>query len=323
MHQRYIGFTNGKPLLAEGLSVRSQLAGAGALLVLALTLMEPASAFGLPWWQRAAFHAAHVFPAMALAWGLSGWLFNRPGLRRWPASLLLALAGAAAGLALAPWSVTLEMALGVVDLDTPGAAPLPWTMVAWRAELADELLQVPPRTALFWVAMNHWVLWRSSRPEAAAEEAAALPPASGSMPEPAPMAVPAERVAHADADPGTDAAGPPTGRRAPPALLERLPARLGQDLVWLEAQQHYLRVVTTRGEHLLLQGLAPAVAELAGCGPAGMQVHRSFWVAWRHVERLDLRPGALAVVLRDGRRLPMGRRRARDVAAAWERWPGA
>lgn len=319
MHQRLSSCTNGKPLLAEGLSARSQLAAAGALLVLALTLMEPASAFGLTWWQRACFHAAHVAPAMAIAWWLSGWLFARSGLQRWPAWLLLALAGAAAGVALAPGSVFLEMALGVVDLDEPGAAPLPMTLAAWQAELPDELLQVPPRTALFWVVMNQWVLWRAGRSVAEAPEPAGVPSfaaEAGAKPEGPPEALPEIRP---EVGPEVRSA---TQSEAL-ALLDRLPARLGRDLVQLEAQQHYLRVVTTRGEHLLLHGLAPAVAELARCGLAGMQIHRSVWVAWAHVERLDLRPGSLAVVLRDGRRLPVGRRRARDVAQAWDRWPGA
>jgi DNA-binding LytR/AlgR family response regulator len=55
---------------------------------------------------------------------------------------------------------------------------------------------------------------------------------------------------------------------------------------------------------------------------AGMQIHRSAWVAWAHVERLDLRPASLAAVLRDGQRVPIGRRRVREVAQAWQQWPG-
>lgn len=302
MHQRFIGYTNGGPQRAAGLSPRAQLGQAGALLVLAFTVMEPASAFGLAWWQRAGFFAAHVAPAMALAWWASGFLFQRPALRRWPAWALLALAGAAAGVVLAPWSVVLEQALGVVDLEEPGAPPLASTAAAWRAEVAAEMLQVVPRTALFWVAMNLWVLWRASPPQPGAGGPPEVGPAN---PEPAPVPGPIPVVA-------------PTS----PAMLDRLPARLGRDVVRLESQQHYLRVVTTRGEHLLLHGLAPAADEMARHGVAGLQIHRSSWVAWAHVERLDLRPGSPAAVLRDGTRLSIGRRRVRDVAAAWHQWPG-
>jgi len=305
MHQRQPGCTSGEstPLVhgqprVQAPSAAAQLASAGLLLVLAMTLMEPASAFGMSWWQRGAFYAAHVFPAMAAAWWVSGWMFNRAALQRWPAWGLLALAGAVAGLVLAPWSVTLEMAFRVVDLDEPGAGPLPHTAAAWWTEVGDEVLHVPARTALLWVAMNLWVLWRAQPAEATTVIATQLP-------------------LEAPADSEAPAAAPSGG------LLERLPARLGREIVRLEAQQHYLRVVTTRGEHLLLQGFAPAVAELAQRGIAGMQIHRSSWVAWAHVDRLDLRPTALAVVLRDGKRLPIGRRRARAVADAWQRWPGA
>lgn len=303
MHQRLAGCTNGKVPVTRGRSAGAHLAYAGGLLVLTLTLMEPASAFGLAWWQRAGFYAGHVAPAMAVAWWASGWLFNLVALQRWPSWVLLALAGGAAGVALAPWSVALEMALGIVDLDEPWAAPLPLTAAAWWSELADELLHVPVRTAVFWVAMNVWVLWRAQRQEHATQMEVAPPSPDGSY-----RAAPA---------PATELA------RGSPTLLDRLPARLGRDVVQLEAQQHYLRVVTTLGEHLLLHGLAPAVTELEERGIAGMQIHRSVWVAWTHVERIDLRPGSLAAVLRDGRRLPIGRRRARDVEKSWMRWPAA
>jgi hypothetical protein len=298
LHQRWLGFTNGATPLVQVRSAAAQLAAGGLLLVLALTLMEPASAFGMAWWQRAGFYAAHVLPAMAVAWWVSGWLFERSALRAWPAWLLLMLAGAAAGVVLAPWSVTLEMALGVIDLDEPGAAPLPPTAQAWWSEVTEEWLHVPPRTALFWAAMNLWMLWRAQSLQA--DTATAAP----ESPQPPSATLPA-------------ATEPPAS-----ALLDRLPARLGRDIVRLESQQHYLRVVTTRGEHLLLHGLAPAVAELAQRGIDGMQIHRSVWVAWAHVERLDLRPSALAAVLRDGQRVPIGRRRAREVAQAWQQWPG-
>jgi len=371
LHERQTGCTNGGQPGLPRLSAAAPLVQAGVLLVLTLTLMEPASATGLDWWQRAGFFAAHVAPAMVVAWFASGWLFNQGGLQRSPAWLLLALAGAVAGVVLAPWSVLLELWLGVVDLDEPGAQPAPLTWTAWRSELRDELLQVPPRTALFWLAMNLWALWRAQQPPGATGAAPAGPgpgclpdapgtgpargaeppaPANGSgahaapdvppvnvsdpgsasfssppAPAPTPTPTPAACVPDPLPGPGATAAADPAPGTSPPgtALLDRLPARLGRDLVQLEAQQHYLRVVTTRGEHLLLHGLAPAVAELARQGIAGMQVHRSLWVAWAHVERLDLRPGSPAVVLRDGRRLPIGRRRLRAVAEAWQQWPGA
>jgi hypothetical protein len=339
IHERWVRFTNGAPARARSLSPAAQLACAGALLVLTLTLIEPASAFGLPWWQQAAFQAAHIAPGMALAWLLSGWLFERTALRRWPAWVLLGLAGAAAGVALVPWSVGLEMALGVVDLEEPRAAPLPLTAQVWWTEMLEEWLHVPPRTALLWVAMNQWVLWRACQPEA--PQTTARDPRWASAPAPAPTLEPKPEPTLAPAllpAPALTPATPPgrpsasDSELAPPAspgvgldggFLAQLPARLGRDVIHLESQQHYLRVVTTRGEHLLLHGLGTAIAELVERGIAGMQIHRSVWVAWAHVDRLDLRACAPAAVLRGGQRLPIGRRRLRDVADAWHHWPGA
>ncbi|MCZ8234397.1 MAG: LytTR family DNA-binding domain-containing protein [Inhella sp.] len=334
IHQRWIQFTNGSPAQARPLSPAAQLACAGALLVLTLTLIEPASAVGLPWWQQAAFQAAHIAPGMALAWVVSGWLFERAALRRWPGWALLALAGAVAGAVLVPWSVALEMALGVVDLDEPGSAPLPHTAEAWWREVSEEWLHVPPRTALLWMAMNQWVLWRTRQPEAlqptAPEPGGPPAPKPDRTPDPAPDLGVAPDPAPAP-DVAPDLSTPPTPP-APPAgpslakgtgLLAQLPARLGRDIVHLESQQHYLRVVTTRGEHLLLHGLGTAMAELAARGISGAQIHRSVWVAWAHVEKLDLRSTAPAAVLRGGQRLPIGRRRLREVAEAWHQWPGA
>jgi hypothetical protein len=278
--------------------------------------MEPANAFGLTWWERAAFQSAHIAPAMVVAWLASGWLFNHQSLKRWPGWALLALAGTAAGLALAPWSVGLEMVFGVIELDDAAAGPMPLTLEAWRAELADELLNVPPRTALLWVAMNQWVLWRTRQPSAPTP---GTPPAGLPFdPRPEPLEVPHPSP---DAAPKAD----PAVGRAPSlesGLFAQLPVRLGRDIVQLESQQHYLRVVTTRGEHLLLHGLGTAITEMAERGIAGMQIHRSVWVAWSHVERLDLRASSPAAVLRGGQRLPIGRRRLREVAEAWHLWPG-
>jgi hypothetical protein len=62
---------------------------------------------------------------------------------------------------------------------------------------------------------------------------------------------------------------------APPKFLERLPLKLRGAEVWaVEAEDHYLRLHTSRGQDLILMRLADAVAELDGI--EGMQVHRSW-----------------------------------------------
>ncbi|MCB1397271.1 MAG: LytTR family transcriptional regulator, partial [Rhodobacteraceae bacterium] len=73
----------------------------------------------------------------------------------------------------------------------------------------------------------------------------------------------------------------------------------------LSVQDHYVEVVTTRGRELLLMRLSDAIAETEGC--AGLQVHRSHWVALDQVQAAH-RDGARAVLtLSDGREIPVSR----------------
>ena len=82
--------------------------------------------------------------------------------------------------------------------------------------------------------------------------------------------------------PGTQqlAAYRPAGQ--PGTLLKLLPARLGTDLIYIKSEDHYVEVHTTIGSSLIKMRFSDAVAEL---GDRGMQVHRSYWVATRHVTR--------------------------------------
>lgn len=314
----------------RGLSIKVHLLLVAGVLVVALAVMEPATTGGIGLLARVLFLALHVLPAVAVAWVISGWLFDRAALRPWPPWLLLALAGAAAGVLLAPWSVWLEFAFGVVDLTEPGAVPLELTAARYWAELRDEAIEVPLKTALIWPAMNALVIWRAGRAisQAAAAPAAITPPADESR-HPGGETSPAAALtlpANAGHNVGTtevvaelrqdEQSNEPSASSN--AFLDRLPVYLGRDIVLLQAEEHYLRVITPRGEHLMLCGLARAVAELAQGGIAGARVHRSYWVGWRHVQRVDQRTGALAVCLLDGRRIPLGRRRVREVLLEWD-----
>ena len=97
---------------------------------------------------------------------------------------------------------------------------------------------------------------------------------------------------------------------APPAdsgnrFLARIPARLGTELVSLQAQDHYLEVTTTKGRDLILMRLSDAEAELAGY--PGMRVHRSWWVARTGVEGIETTGDRMAVRLVSGAVAPVSR----------------
>jgi hypothetical protein len=60
-------------------------------------------------------------------------------------------------------------------------------------------------------------------------------------------------------------------------LVSRLPARLGRRILCLQMEDHYVRVHTDVGSHLLNMPLKDAIAALGGM--EGLQTHRSWWVA--------------------------------------------
>lgn len=94
---------------------------------------------------------------------------------------------------------------------------------------------------------------------------------------------------------------------APPArFLARLPERLaGADLWAVQAEDHYLRLRTSRGEDLVLMRLADALVELEGI--EGARTHRSWWVARGAVSGVERGEGRATLILPDGARAPVSR----------------
>ena len=80
------------------------------------------------------------------------------------------------------------------------------------------------------------------------------------------------------------------------------PRKLGTDLIYLKSEDHYVEVHTSVGSTLIKMRFADAVAEL---GEYGIQVHRSYWVATRHVRRLVKSGKRRMVRLNGGHELPV------------------
>lgn len=93
---------------------------------------------------------------------------------------------------------------------------------------------------------------------------------------------------------------------APPKFLERLPLKLRGAEVWaVEAEDHYLRLHTSKGQDLILLRLADAVSELEGI--EGAQVHRSWWVARDAIADAKRGDGRATLTLKDGSEVPVSR----------------
>jgi hypothetical protein len=97
-----------------------------------------------------------------------------------------------------------------------------------------------------------------------------------------------------------------TAGPSPPKFLERLPLKLRGGEVWaVEAEDHYLRLHTSKGQDLILMRLADAVAELEGI--EGAQVHRSWWVARDAITDAKRGDGRATLTLKDGAEVPVSR----------------
>ena len=85
-------------------------------------------------------------------------------------------------------------------------------------------------------------------------------------------------------------------------LMDLLPPELGNDLIYLKSEDHYVYVYTTAGSSLIRMRFSDAVA---GLREYGTQVHRSYWVAHRHVQELVNRDRKLSLRLTGNHQVPV------------------
>ena len=84
----------------------------------------------------------------------------------------------------------------------------------------------------------------------------------------------------------------------------RLPPGIGRDIVYAHVSGHYVEVVTTSGTAVVYLRLADVVGAL---DRHGMQTHRSYWAAYRHIRRVQSDGHRAVLHLTDGHRVPVGR----------------
>jgi hypothetical protein len=101
----------------------------------------------------------------------------------------------------------------------------------------------------------------------------------------------------------------------PPRFLARLPIKLaGADLWAIEAEDHYLRLHTSKGDDLILMRLADALVELEGI--EGARTHRSWWVARQAVVSAERAEGRATLTLAGGLKAPVSRAYVKPLRAA-------
>lgn len=109
--------------------------------------------------------------------------------------------------------------------------------------------------------------------------------------------------------PGAEASSSPAAAVSPasahePHFFQRLSRLAGlrvEDLVAVEAEDHYIHVHSVRGKELVYYRFRDALQELDSV--PGLQIHRSAWVSRRHIAALEGHGRKLEVVLATGDRL--------------------
>jgi hypothetical protein len=98
-------------------------------------------------------------------------------------------------------------------------------------------------------------------------------------------------------------------------FMERLPAKLRGAMIYaISAEDHYLRLHTSKGSDLILMRLSDAISELEGL--EGAQTHRSWWVARDAVESSRRDGDKLVLTLKGGAEAPVSRPNIRPLREA-------
>ena len=97
------------------------------------------------------------------------------------------------------------------------------------------------------------------------------------------------------------------------SFFDHLPEEIGHDVLFLKASGHYIEVTTSAGSATILMRLSDAAGAL---GDLGLRIHRSYWVAHRHVNHLVQRDQRTLLHVTGDHELPVSRSYLSEVRAA-------
>lgn len=94
-------------------------------------------------------------------------------------------------------------------------------------------------------------------------------------------------------------------------LIPSVPQALGDDIIHLQALDHYVEIVTTKGNAMLTEQFGECLEKLAGLD--GIQCHRSHWVSLAHIDQISRKGSAYVCRLSNGDDVPVSRRRYAEL----------
>ena len=222
-----------------------------------------------------------------------------------------------------PFQIATACAVGTLCMTVPCTAVAYTVYGLLRPDDAPhlEVADIYKNLAVFlfaWSALVHYVACQRAKLWLATSAILGIPVAT---PAPSGVAVPQAGTAAArdveagrrNADDAQTETAAQLNEGASSRFFERLPNTLGRDIVFLNVSGHYINVVTTTGSCLVLMRFADAIAELASLG---MQVHRSYWVAHRHITGILRRDERTLVRLTGRYEVPVSRTHLATVRAA-------
>ncbi|MBL8201450.1 MAG: LytTR family transcriptional regulator [Chromatiales bacterium] len=275
------------------------------LLPFGLGLFLGAARIGAQQFETVGHHMVYASLFSGLSWAcyavgckVMSWL-----LRPWKPSLLVVLlTGNIVGGFTLWWPCRDVLNLAFEGFLVPGSSFGPF----WPppADGLGSYIAITLQGIAWWLLAN-WVDFRYRRVPRFGFSPTPVPVSDGNPTAAAPLATdPAG--APANAAPASTPASPPAATGGDPRLVARLPANLRGGEIWaLEAEEHYTKIHTSKGNTLLLMRFSDAIAEMEP--QPGLQVHRSFWVSRRAVERVARVEKRWVVQLRGGLEIPVSR----------------
>lgn len=97
------------------------------------------------------------------------------------------------------------------------------------------------------------------------------------------------------------------------SLIASAPPSLGNDIIRMHAQDHYVEVVTTKGSALLTEQFGDCVKKLSKLD--GIQCHRSHWICLAHAKDMTRKGSSYTCFLSNGDQVPVSRRRYSELKA--------
>ena len=263
------------------------------LVLATFTLTSPMGTDDLNWMQRLAYFSASTFLCAPLCY--AKYIVVLYVTRFWP-----------------PVQITLAVAVGTLMASLPSTTIVYAVDTLIRADVPSyslpKMYLVVASSMLLCSSVTHYMVGQRLKSGTAASPSTA-PADERKRPESAgggsfsPAAV--DRAV-------SNAADRPV-MEPPSKFPDRLPPEAGRDIIYLKMSDHYVEVVTTVGRCTILMRLADAVAEL---GDQGVRVHRSYWVAYAHVEGWSKRNQRTVLRLTGGNTVPISRTYLSAVQAA-------